>query len=520
MTSEEIEKYHDKLLAKNRWVKLYNSYAYGDNFTIEHKEQEPKPDNRIPVPLAKSAVTDVVGYAGRPNEIETEYIHYAIDGDKEIEEEDDITELLESFDEYNKEGIENSELLTRALSVGASWELWYVSEEMELSNGMMTPEYKILKNQECWPIWSDDIKPILKGFLRFWCDDDNDYVDAYYPLYSERYQKKKGNNNGAGESNWSRNTDGDTLYPYTITPAIPFFVNMNHEPIFKAQLSLLDAYDSTISKMKNEVDRFNAAILLLAGMMRPEDKEAWRDGRVAIFDDLDQWEKWPEFLTKNLQGVETFYNGFLDRAERHFRETIKIPNMQDESFAGNQSGVAIRYKLIGLEFLVSEIEVYFRQGLEKRFELYKDIINESTLSVNWDEYEQKINWKRNLPVDDKEKVEIAAMLLGLGLTLDKVIRYLPNAIIENMSKDEISEMLNNKMAEDGMETIDRLGGASEQTVDAELKVAQLSGIQITAANEIIQKVSDGVLTRDAGINQLIVFLGLTRSQANQVMGAQ
>ena len=453
MTSEEIEKYHDKLLAKNRWIKLYNSYAYGDNFTIEHKEQEPKPDNRIPVPLAKSAVTDVVGYAGRPNEIETEYIHYVMGGDKEIEEEDYITELLESFDEYNKEGIENSELLTRALSVGASWELWYVSEEMELSNGMMTPEYKILKNQECWPIWSDDIKPILKGFLRFWCDDDNDYMDAYYPLYSERYQKKKGNNNGAGESSWSRNTDGDTLYPYTITPAIPFFVNMNHEPIFKAQLSLLDAYDSTISKMKNEVDRFNAAIILLAGKMASGDKQNLLEGKRAIFDDLADFAEGGNlsaavsYLTKNLEGVINFYKEFLDRDERHFRETIKIPNMQDESFAGNQSGVAIRYKLIGLEFLVSEIEVYFRQGLEKRFELYKDIINESTLDVDWDEYEQKINWKRNLPVDDKEKVEIAAMLLGLGLSLDKVIRYLPNAIIENMKDDEIEQMLIEKQNE-------------------------------------------------------------------------
>ena len=50
------------------------------------------------------------------------------------------------------------------------------------------------------------------------------------------------------------------------------------------------------------------------------------------------------------------------------------------------------------------------------------------------------------------------------------------------------------------------------------EAVKLSGIQIESANKIIQQVAAGTLTRDAGINQLKVFLGLTDEQANMVMG--
>jgi A118 family predicted phage portal protein len=59
-----------------------------------------------------------------------------------------------------------------------------------------------------------------------------------------------------------------------------------------------------------------------------------------------------------------------------------------------------------------------------------------------------------------------------------------------------------------------------ETTDEAVEVAKLSGIQIKSANEIISQVAEGILTRDAGINQLKVFLGLTEEQANQVMGRQ
>ncbi len=103
--------------------------------------------------------------------------------------------------------------------------------------------------------------------------------------------------------------------------------------------------------------------------------------------------------------------------------------MSDKEFAGDQSGIAIAYKLIGFEFIVSEMEIYFRQGLEKRFDFYLDILGVSS-SVDKDAYEQIIVMNRNLPVDAEAKLRIAAMLQGLGYSAEAVSRFIPESIVK------------------------------------------------------------------------------------------
>ena len=60
-------------------------------------------------------------------------------------------------------------------------------------------------------------------------------------------------------------------------------------------------------------------------------------------------------------------------------------------------------------------------------------------------------------------------------------------------------------------------GAEGLPTEEAVQAATLSGIQISSANVIIQNVANGILTREAAINQLVVFLGLTKEQAESVM---
>ncbi|MDO5398260.1 MAG: phage portal protein [bacterium] len=53
----------------------------------------------------------------------------------------------------------------------------------------------------------------------------------------------------------------------------------------------------------------------------------------------------------------------------------KQDNQQKHNFAGNASGVAIRYKLMNFENRVSRTERYFTRGLQRRFELICNILN-------------------------------------------------------------------------------------------------------------------------------------------------
>ena len=52
-----------------------------------------------------------------------------------------------------------------------------------------------------------------------------------------------------------------------------------------------------------------------------------------------------------------------------------VPHLCDESFGGNLSGVAIAYKLWGLEQLCAMKERKFKKGLQRRIELITNILN-------------------------------------------------------------------------------------------------------------------------------------------------
>lgn len=437
MTPKEIERYYAELQMKQKRIRENSTYAYGKNHKIYTNEAKPNPDNRIPIPLGKSAVTDITGYAGRPGEIKTEYINITAD-----EPGDEVAELLSLFGEHNKEGLENSELLTTSLSLGMAWELWYTSDKLELDKGMRTPEYVILKNSECLPIFSDDLKPELISFMRFWTSKEKkEYCDIYYPLYSERWVKEK--------DSWMPEKEGATIYPYSKVPVIQFRTSMYDEPVFEAQKPIIDGLDAIVSNTQNEVDRFAGLTMLFPEKISQTALKKVMEAIQPFFDDLDaiDSDKWPRYMEKNLAGVYEFYKTQAESLERYFHKTIKIPDMSDKEFAGDASGVAIAYKLIGFEFLVSEIEIYFRQGLMDRFDMYKDIIDKSTMTVNWDDYKQEIVWNRNLPVDDEMKVRIASMLQGLGFDFKIIVKYLPNSIVNGMTDEEIKEMLGGDEAE-------------------------------------------------------------------------
>ena len=411
------------------------TYVLGQNYTIRNAQETLNPDNRIPIPLAQSAITNIIGYAGRPGQIKTDYmlVEPVKSGDDEIYT-DDITDLINEWDEYNDEGIENSELIAQCLSTGAAFELWWTSKDEE---GRLRPDYKIIPFAECCPIYSDSIKPKLLAFIRFYEDANGGTIaDIYYPKRSERWISRK--NGKQNDDVWARDSSGDTLYPYDRVPVIHYKASRHSLPVFNAQKPIIDAFDQLISKTQNEVDRYNALITLFPGDVDPEFIRQLTEFAKPFIADLDQYDpaSWPKYLEKNLSGVQAFYDAQSDRLERLFHKTSNIPDMSDEQFAVAQSGVAIAYKLIGFEFLVSEIEIYFRRGLAERKELFFDFIkNTQPGSIDRNMYVLEVNWKRNIPINDKEKVEVAAMLMGLGVSDLTMLRYLPSSIIEDAKKE-------------------------------------------------------------------------------------
>ena len=103
-----------------------------------------------------------------------------------------------------------------------------------------------------------------------------------------------------------------------------------------------------------------------------------------------------------------------------------------EQFAGNVSGEAMKYKLMGLENIIGIKEAKFKKGLMRRIELLCNFLNITTNDLMLYTDIQPV-FTRNKPQND---TELANMVKGLyGIVSDEtLLSILP--FIEN-SKDEI-----------------------------------------------------------------------------------
>lgn len=100
--------------------------------------------------------------------------------------------------------------------------------------------------------------------------------------------------------------------------------------------------------------------------------------------------------------------------------------MSDESFGGNASGVAMRYKLLGFEQITKIKERYFREGIKERLRLLSSHVSLSGAKI--DSREISIQFTRALPVNEVEKAQLVSELRDV-VPLDTLLGQLP--FVEN-----------------------------------------------------------------------------------------
>ena len=476
-----------------------------------NKISNKKPDNRMPVTLGKMAVDAMSGYAGKSGNIK---VSYDLVSTETLDDKDGFIDYVRAMDDYNNTDIEISELYEEVNQQGYAYEIWWTSDRLSLPNGLLTTEYKIASSTDVYVEYSNDLKKDKLYAVHFSEEEDNnkdiDIATVYYPLYMDIYRRNK------GSTAWVLT---ETLeYPFEEVPVNVYKANREGQCIFEAEKTYIDGIDEIYSKSMNEVDRFNAAIALFGNRWEKEQVEQFKEGILSVIgglsEDVDNTFI-PQYMEKNLSGIKDFYSLWIDKQEEWFRKSVGIADFSDDAFAGQQTGIAILMKLIPMEFRAAQIETYFNQGLNKRLQYYGDVYNASTANVNVDDYTTIIKSKRNIPIDDKTIIENVIKLQGI-LSEQTLLEYIPESIVS----DALKEIERKKASMPG---IDLIGGVEDTPIEEQaVEAVKLSGIQITAANDIITLVGlpldDGGITREAGINQLKIFLGLSDAQANLVMG--
>ncbi|MFC5468422.1 phage portal protein [Cohnella suwonensis] len=197
-----------------------------------------------------------------------------------------------------------------------------------------------------------------------------------------------------------------------VVPVVEFWNNEEQMGDFEGVITLIDAYNALASDRMNDKDQFVDAILKLKGVSLGDDMaEASRtikllkELKVLEMPTTDADADW---LTKQLneEQVEVLRNAL--KSDIH--EFSMVPDLTDENFAANASGVAMKYKLFGLEQLAVTKERYFKQGLRERLAMFARMLGVKGKAV--DVSDASITMTRNLPANDLETAQMISTLSG------------------------------------------------------------------------------------------------------------
>lgn len=330
-----------------------------------------KPNNKIANAYASYITDTLVGYfIGEP-------ISYTSNDDVLLQD-------LSMIFEYNDEADENAELAKNASIYGVAYEMLYLSEEDKMIR------FKALNPKEIIPIFDKTVEQNLMAVIRYY--DDYDVVgDKTYTLVEvidnamiRRYKM-----------------DNSFLlleeYPhyFGMVPVAIYKNNEEERGDFEGVISLIDAYDKMESDTLNDFEYFVDAYLALYGFSaEPEDVAQMKENRILLMDEGTS----AEWLIK--QTSDTYVENMKNRLDADIHKFAKCPNMADKEFASNASGVAIKFKLLGTENLVSIKERKFKRGLQQRLELMS-MIN-SVLREGFDWRGIDIIFTRNIPSNDTD----------------------------------------------------------------------------------------------------------------------
>ena len=330
-----------------------------------------KPNNKIANAYASYITDTLVGYfIGEP-------ITYTANDKVLIQ---DLNMILE----YNDEADENAELAKNASIYGVAYEMLYLSEEDKMIR------FKSLNPKEVIPIFDKTVEQNLLAVMRYY--EDYDYVEDNTYTIVEVIDSKM-------VRRYKLDTGLSLLeeYPhyFSMVPVAIFKNNEDETGDFEQVISLIDAYDKMESDSLNDFEYFVDAYLALYGFTADsEDIAQMKENRVLLMDEGTS----AEWLTK--QTSDAYVENMKNRLDKDIHKFAKCPNMSDEEFASNASGIAIKFKLLGTENLVSIKERKFKRGLQQRLELMS-MIN-SVLREGFDWRAIDIVFTRNIPSNDTD----------------------------------------------------------------------------------------------------------------------
>ena len=342
---------------------------------------ESKPCSRTVINYCKNIVDSYCGYLATPG-----YINYRSD--------DDIEEVMNIL-RYNDYQAEDSDFLLDALVYGTAAELMYLDSNSQT-------RFRLINPTQCFGICDDSLTGDLLYFVRMYSVNDWDNSDTYnVDVYSDSSVKHY---TMTGMNGYLHFVAEEPHY-FSQCPANIFSLP-DEKSIFDCVLGLQDAANELLS---NEVDDYSAfcdAYLVLEGVDADNDDiSAMKQNRVLL---LPEGAK-ATWLTKNANDAQV--ENILKRIHDSIYRIAQCPDFSAESFVGGvSSGIAIRYRLTGMETRAGKIEAVMKKALQRRVEIISGI---ASLKLGESVFRDiQIEFKRNVPEDVTATINMINALKG------------------------------------------------------------------------------------------------------------
>ena len=187
---------------------------------------------------------------------------------------------------------------------------------------------------------------------------------------------------------------------------------------FEMVTGLVDAYNLLLSGALDDMQSVANAFLALYGMQGTTQSDIDRANRSRVLSLSADGRA--EFVVKNLN------HEALGQLERNLRRSIlqlsMTPDLADENFAGSASGVALQYKLWGIEQVRSAKERSFTVSVRELLTVLTH--GERLLGGAADFTEGTATFYKNLPQDDAARVATLLSLTPL-LSRETILAQLP-----------------------------------------------------------------------------------------------
>lgn len=360
----------------------YKNYYDGIQAILNKSYSDPtKPCSKTVINYCKNIVDSYCGYLATPG-----YISYY--------SQDDIDGIMNIL-RYNDYQAEDSDFLLDALIYGTAAELMYIDTEGQT-------RFRLINPTQCFGIYDDTLTGDLMYFVRMykaneWDNSDLYYVDVYSDYNVRHYTM-------SGMSGYLTFKSEEPHY-FSQCPA-NIFTLPDEKSIFDCIMSQQDSVNELLSSEIDDYSAFCDAYLCITGAdADADDIEIMKENRVIILPDgsMASW------LTKNANDAQV--ENMLKRIHDSIYRIAQCPDFSSETFVGGvSSGVAIRYRLTGMENRAGIIEGRMKKALQRRIEIICGI---ASLKLGEEVFRDiQINFKRNIPEDTAATVDMINKLKG------------------------------------------------------------------------------------------------------------